>query len=124
MAGSGSPLQHQYLLPDEQPIKVKADLQDLGAQLSSDLSFSIHIENTVTAASKLVGWGLRTFFSRITPVMITLLKSLVQPKLDYCSQLWSPVDQTSINKLEVVQHHLIDRIQDQRLGGLNYWDKI
>ena len=123
-AGSGSPPQHQYLSPDEQPIKVKADLRDLGVQLSSDLSFSIHIENTVTAASKLVGWGLRTFFSRRRPVMITLLKSLVQPKLDYCSQLWSPVDQTSINKLEAVQHHLIDRIQDQRLVGLNYWDKI
>ena len=115
---------HQYLAPDDQPIQVKSDLRDLGVQLSSNLSFNIHIENTVTAASRLVGWGLRTFWSRSRLVMLTLLKSLVQPKLDYCSQLWSPSDQTSINKLESVQHHLINRIQDQRLVGLNYWEKL
>ena len=50
--------------------------------------------------------------------MLTLLKSLVQPKLDYCSQLWSPLDQTSINKLESVQRHLVGRIKDKRLLGL------
>ena len=56
--------------------------------------------------------------------MLTLLKSHVQPKLDYCSQLWSPADQSSINKLEAVQHHLVDRIKDSRLSSLNYWDKL
>ena len=56
--------------------------------------------------------------------MVTLLKSLVQPKLDYCLQLWSPSDQSSINKLESVQHSLIDRIRDSRLAGLDYWGKL
>ena len=56
--------------------------------------------------------------------MVTLLKSLVQPKLDYCSQLWSPVDQGSINSLEAVQRHLVDRIQESKLIGLNYWEKL
>ena len=56
--------------------------------------------------------------------MLTLLKSLVQPKLDYCSQLWSPSDQTSINKLESVQRHLVDHIKDKRLLGLTYWEKL
>ena len=115
---------YQYLGPDDQPIKVKSDLRDLGVRLSSDLSFSIHIENTVISASKLVGWGLRTFWGRGRLVMLTLLKSLVQPKLDYCSQLWSPGDQASINKIEAVQHHLLNRIKDKRLIGLNYWEKL
>ena len=74
---------HQYLAPDMQEITVKSDLRDLGVQLSSNLSFNVHIENTVTAASKLVGWGLRTFWGRSRKVMLTLLKSFVQPKLDY-----------------------------------------
>ena len=56
--------------------------------------------------------------------MMTLLKRLVQPKLDYCSQLWSPSDQGAINKLESVQHHLINRIKDGRLSGLSYWEKL
>ena len=56
--------------------------------------------------------------------MMTILKSLVQPKLDYCSQLWSPSDQTSINQLESVQRHLVNRICDRRLFSLNYWEKL
>ena len=56
--------------------------------------------------------------------MLTLLKSLVQPRLDYCSQLWSPSDQTSINQIEAVQRHLVNRIKDRRLTGLNYWEKL
>ena len=55
----------QYLAPDNTPIKVKSDLRDLGVQLSNNLSFNIHIENTIAAASKIVGWGLQTFKSRL-----------------------------------------------------------
>ena len=106
------------------PIEVKSDLRDLGVQLSNNLSFTVHIENTVAAGSKLVGWGLRTFWGRGRYVMLTLLKSLVQPKLDYCSQLWSPADQAAINKIESVQRHFVDRIKDRRLDGLSYWEKI
>ena len=54
----------QYLSPDNKPIKVKSNLRDLGIQLSSSLNFSIQIENTITAGSKLVGRGLRTFRGR------------------------------------------------------------
>ena len=56
--------------------------------------------------------------------MLTLLRSLVQPRLDYCSQLWSPSDQASINQLESVQRHLVDRIKDIKLQELNYWEKL
>ena len=56
--------------------------------------------------------------------MLTLLKSLVQPKLDYCSQLWSPADQMSINKLESVQYNLVNKIKDKKLEGLTYWEKL
>ena len=56
--------------------------------------------------------------------MLTLWKSLIQPRLDYCSQLWSPADQMSINKLESVQYHLINKIKDNKLEGLTYWEKL
>ena len=115
---------HSYLAPDKQQIKVKSDLRDLGVQLSNNLNFALHIENTIAAASKLVGWGLRTFWGRDRRVILTPLKSLVQPKLDYYSQLWSPSNQTSINKLEMVRKHLIDKIVDHRLTTLNYWEKL
>ena len=72
----------------------------------------------------MAGWVLRTFRSRGKGVMLTLLRSLVQPRLDYCSQLWSPRDQHSINRLELVQHQFISQIRDFNLIGLNYWEKL
>ena len=56
--------------------------------------------------------------------MMVLLKSLVQPHLDYCSQLWSPSSQGQINKLEEVQKSLVNKIWDNVLGSMNYWDKL
>ena len=54
--------------------------------------------------------------------MITIWKSIVQPKIDYCSQLWSPNDQASINQIENVQKHFLSRITG--LEHLNYWEKL
>ena len=56
--------------------------------------------------------------------MMVILKSLVQPHLDYCSQLWSPSSQGQINKLEGVQKSLVNRIWDKVLGNMNYWEKL
>ena len=56
--------------------------------------------------------------------MLTLLRSLIQPRLDYCSQLWSPRDQTSINKIEAVQRQFISQIRGYELTGMNYWEKL
>lgn len=56
--------------------------------------------------------------------MLTILRSLVQPRLDYCSQLWSPADQTSINRLEKIQKDFISQICDPALEGLSYWEKL
>ena len=43
----------------------------LGVRISSNLSFGFNIENIVTAASKLVGWGLRSFHGRGRTVIPT-----------------------------------------------------
>ena len=72
----------------------------------------------------MVGWGLRTFRSRSPHLMLTVFKTLVQPHLDYCSQLWSPCSQAQINLVEGVQRHLLNRIRCQELSRLNYWEKL
>ena len=56
--------------------------------------------------------------------MLTLLRSLIQPRLDYCSQLWSPRDQSSINRLDNVQRQFLAQIRDGSLLGKNYWEKL
>ena len=113
-----------YQCPDTSAIVQKDDLRDLGVRLSTDLTFDLQVEKVVTSANQMVSWGLRTFRSRHKHLMFVLLKSLVQPHLDYCSQLWSPQSQSQINKLESVQKNLITKIWDTGLAGLNYWEKL
>ena len=80
------------------------------------------MSTSVAAANKLIGWALRTFRRRSTLVMMTIWKSLVQTKLDYCSQLWSPSDQASISKLEGVARHFTAQVAG--LQDMDYWDRL
>ena len=116
-----APDQH-YLAPDGAEIEVKSHLRDLGVQISSDLTFKVHVNKTVCAASRLAGWGLRTFRRRGSGLMTTLWKSLIQPKLDYCSQLWCPNDQESINSIEAVQRHFLSKVAG--LSEMNHWERL
>ena len=92
--------------------------------MSSDLTFTLQVEKVVSTANQVAGWGLRTFRSRSRRLVLQLLKSLVQPHLDYCSQLWCPSAQNLINKLEGVQKSLISRISEPELKGTTYWEKL
>ena len=114
----------QYLAPDSSNIEQKDSLRDLGVMLNCDLSFTLQVEKVVLTASQMVGWGMRTFRGRSSYLLLTLFKSLVQPHLDYCCQLWSPDKQELINKIEQVQKSLVSRISDSRLAHLSYWDKL
>ena len=91
-----------YTSPDGSPIQEKDHLRDLGVEMTSDLTFNTHINNVVSAATKLVGWTLRSFRSRSKHVMFSLWKSLIQSKPVYTSQLWSPSDQANKGHLESV----------------------
>ena len=114
--------QAEYQSPDGKAIEEKEHLRDLGVQIGTDMTFNIHIQNTVTGANRLIGWALRTFRRRSRLVMMTIWKSLVQSKLDYCSQLWSPSDQASISKLEGVARHFTSQVAG--LGEMDYWERL
>ena len=47
----------------------------------------------------MVGWDMRSFRTRGSYILMTILKSLVQPHLDYCCQLWCPSTQYQINRI-------------------------
>ena len=71
-----------YLDPQGNPIEEKSHLRDLGVEIGNDCNFNVHIENTISAANKQVGWALRSFSRRSKLVMLTLWKTIIQPKLD------------------------------------------
>ena len=90
--------------------------------MSSDATFQTHIHNVVLKAKLMCGWILRTFATRASHVMLTLWKSLVQPILDYCSQLWSPTTPGLIQELEMVQRSFLRKIPSLR--SLSYWQQL
>ena len=55
-------------------------------------------------------------------VMMTIWKTLIQSKLDYCSQLWCPTDQTTIKLLENIARQFTSKIDG--LGELDYWERL
>ena len=94
----------------------------LGVHLSEDCSFHHHISETIRKAKGMAGWVLRTFSTRDPKTMLTLWKTLIQPLLDYCSQLWSPHMKGEVQQLETVQRSFTRQIQGMR--DLSYWQRL
>ena len=91
-------------------IEEKDNVRDLGVIVSNDCTFKAHIQSLITEARKQSAWVLRTFATRECLPMLTLWKSLILCKLDYCSQLWSPIDKGDIQSVEMIQRSFIQKI--------------
>ena len=79
-------------------------IKDLGVTFDSKLSFDVHINNIVNSAFKMLGFlkrNSRDFKNEKT--LITLYKSFVRSKLEYCSLIWDPLYENHINQIERVQ---------------------
>ena len=54
-------------------------------------------------------------------LMLTLLKSLVIPLLEYCCQLWNPWKVKDIQAIEAIQRTFTYKITE--VQHLNYWER-
>ncbi len=99
-------------------------VRDLGVLVSSNCSWTSHINNMVKEASKIASWVLSVFQDRSQFLMVTLLKSLVRSKLEYCCPLWNPtkISDNDIISIENVQRQFTRRISSCK--DLNYWDRL
>ena len=93
--------------------------------MSQDLSFEHHIRTIANKGIKMAGWILRTFNTRRPNVLLTLLKQLIYPTIEYNSILWNPTDPDLIDLLESVQNNFLKRIECQTLKpSSDYWDRL
>ena len=122
--------EYKYL---EETIKKKETVKDLGIHFSGDAKFSHHIYTTVAGAQRISGYILRTFRTRKTYLMGTLLRSLLVTALEYGCVVWSPTDPHLIKLLESVQRRFTSRFVEfnqynEELGMMicevNYWKRL
>ncbi len=111
-----------YFTNNKTVIENKNSVKDLGVWMSSDCSFTDHINKMIEKAKDISSWILRTFNNRSSDVMITLWKSLVLPHLDYCSQRWSPNAIHQIEQIESVQKNFFNKIKG--LSAIDYWEQL
>ena len=88
--------------------ELERKIKDLGVYFTSDFSFKRHIEFIVSKASRMLGFVYRsTKCFNDNSVLLSLYKSYVRSRLEYCSSIWSPSQQYLISKIERVQKRLV-----------------
>ena len=92
-----------YKSYDDSNIADKEQVRDLGIMMSNTATFTLHIRNIVKKARDKMGWVLRVFQLWQRSLMLTLLKSLVIPLLEYCCQIWNPWKTKDIQAIEAIQ---------------------
>lgn len=75
----------------------------LGVIITSNLSWSSHINSITKKAKRLLGFLYRSFRESGQLCLNKLYKSVVLPHLDYCSCVWDPHQITYVNKIEHIQ---------------------
>ena len=114
----------KYTDPVGNTIEEKEYIRDLGVTISNDLTWTKHIEETVSKARIMSGWAQRTFTTRQQDPMITIWNIQVRPILDYCSPLWSPCPNNykNIDLLEGTQRAFTRHISG--MEGLDYGQRL
>lgn len=83
-------------------------IRDLGVFFSSNLSFRNHISTVASRAFRILGFIHRAsrYFESISSLKL-LYCSLVRPRLEYWSVIWSPYQRYLCVELERVQHKFL-----------------
>ena len=112
----------QYTTPEGEYIKATDVVKDLGVHFNNKGTFSDHIQLKSTKARQMTGYILRTFITRDSEIMLTLLRSLIFPILDYSCVVWNPHLQQDKTLLESAQRLLTSKIEG--MDSLDYYQRL
>ena len=112
----------QYTTPNGTILQPTKSIRDLGVVVSDDCSWTLQVNRVVTESRKLASWVLGTFRDRSTITMLTLFKSLIRSRLEYCCPVWDPHLIKDIQAVENIQRHFTKRISGCK--DLDYWDRL
>ena len=107
-----------YKSYDDSNIDDKAQVRNLGIMVSNTATFTLQIRNIVKKASD----KMRVLQLQERSLMLTLLKSLVIPLLEYCCQLRNPWKAKDIQAIEAIQRTLTYKITE--VQHLYNWERL
>ena len=87
----------------DSPIECVSSYRYLGVTITSNLSWSLHINQTCCKAKRMMGFLYRHFRQAAPSCLTRLYKSIILPILGYGASIWDPYHATYISKLDRVQ---------------------
>ena len=112
----------EYKIDHNTKIPTKHSVRDLGIHIDDDLSFGTHIENIHKKCRQLIGWIFRSFTTRFPYPMMLLWKSIILPRLEFCSPILSSINKGQLSRLEGLQRSFTSRLS--HVKELSYWDRL
>ena len=114
-----------YTDPLGNAITYSSVVKDLGVHMSHYLSFDQHIRTVINKGKRMAGWILRTFYSRERVLLITMLKQLIYPTIEYCCILWMPKTSAMITLIENIQKNYTKKININDINHQpDYWERL
>ena len=96
--------------------------RDLGVIMEETASFDAHIDKVCKKVRQKCGWLFRTFYSRNPAFLRHMWNTIIQPHIDYCSQLWAPQEGGQLEKIERLFKNFTSKIPG--LKNLSYWERL
>ena len=79
----------------------------LGVDITSDLSFTQHINRTTANASKSLGYLKRNILTKNLAIREAAYKTIVRPQVEYDNSVWSSYTKKRYKQNEMVQRRSI-----------------
>ena len=96
--------------------------KDLGVLITNNLKPSRQVSKAAANANSILGLLKKTMTCLDSEMLLSLYKSLVRPRLEYCIQAWSPYTRGDIEKLEQVQRKATKLVPE--LAGYPYEERL
>ena len=105
-----TPTLHSYSLHGHTLSSVP-QIKYLGVNTSQDLKWNSHINSTSSKANQTLGFLKLNLKINSSTVKEKAYKSLVHPKLEYCSTVWDPKCITNPQDGDKTSHRLVDQLE-------------
>ena len=115
--------QYNYIAPGNNEVITQNEVvRDLGLLVNPQGNYNDHIAKVYSKVSQRAGLMLRTFEDRSITHMKFIWKVYLQPLIDYCSQLYSPIAGGQLYRLESLLESFTAKIGNMK--DIHYWNRL